>query len=76
MGPIQLMFAQAMRDPELRMILEQRMREEPGELGAESMFNQRPGLGPRPYRDMRQEGPSPPTGGPITAMFSRMGGFQ
>lgn len=66
MGPIQSMFAQMIRDPEMRLILEQRMREEPGALGADSAFNQRRGLGPRAFRDPQQAGPSP---GPVQSMF-------
>lgn len=70
MGPIQSMFAQMIRDPEMRLILEQRMREEPGALGADSAFNQRRGLGPRAFRDPQQAGPSPPMDdGPIASLF-------
>ena len=66
MGPIQQLMAllqQAQAEQQMQ-------KPHGGMLEQESVFAPRRGQqGSIPMRDPRQEGPSPPTGGPITAMY-------
>ena len=65
MGPIQQLMAllqQAQAEQEMQ-------KPHGGMLEPESVWNPRKGQAPRSFRDPQQAGPSPPTGGPITAMY-------
>lgn len=70
MGPIQVLFAQALRDPEfVRMLEQQGQRPHGGLLEEESVFAPRKGIGPRSFRDPQQAGPAPPMNGPIASLY-------
>ena len=73
MGPIQALMSQMMRDPEMRMMLEQQMAPR-DRRSAFVPYGYSEPSGPMPqrmaFRDTAQAGPAPPTAdGPIVSMF-------